>query len=239
MTLFKRDKNICLDRLTVLEDGKVLTRVPCRIQVPERWMNVGLGSITDVTSVYGFFPILFEDDVYTVMNVCSLMDLTPSRTTMATIEEESYYEFHFDIDTPIIRSLKLIRQDTLTFNVLDEFIMKGKVPWWANVDDLCSIFDTADKHAGSKIAKVPQTIEFLVGVIARRIEERSKSLRQTAKDINDYGLDKIEFISLKSVLYAVNNTVSKLSGAYFHDGIVSAIVNPSTKTGKIEKILRA
>ena len=202
-------------------------------------MDIGLGSVTEVITVYGFFPIIFDDNVYSVINVCALMDLLPSKTTKVTIEEESYYEFHFDAGTPVIKSLKLVKTDTLTFEVLDEFILKGKVPWWATIDDLCGIFDTADKHAGSKINKVPQTIEFLVGVISRRMEERAKPLRQTAKTWKDYDLESIEFIPLKSVLYSVNNTASKLSGAFFNDGVISAIVNPVSKTGKVEKILRA
>lgn len=239
MTAFKRDKDTCLSRLVTSKNGSVLTRARCRIQIPERWMSVGLGSITDVTSIYGFFPIIFEDNTYTVMSVCALMDITPSRTTMVSLDGDSYYEFHFDKDDTIIKSTKLVRQDTLTFNVLDEFVMKGKVPWWATVDDLCSIFDTADKHAGSKIAKVPQTIEFLIGVTARKREERIKSLRQTAKSFEDYDLNNIEFIPLKSVLEAVNNTLAKLSGSYFDEGVKSAIVYPTKESGKIEKILRA
>ncbi len=239
MATFKRDKNACLDRLVQTKDGKVLTRAPCRIQVPERWMSVGLGEISETTNIYGFFPIIFEDSIYSVMNICALMEIIPTKTTKITVNEESYFEFHFEKNSVVFKTLKLVRQDTLTFNVIDEFIMKGKVPWWATVDDMCCIFDTADKHADSKIAKVPQTIEFMIGVIARRIEERNKSLRQTAKSQEDYRLDRIEFIPMRSVLHAVPNTVAKLSGAYFHDGVVSAIVNPSSKTGKVEKILRA
>ena len=237
MTAVKRDKDACLSRLAVTEDGRVLARAPCRIQVPERWMNVNLGVIAETISVYGFFPIIFEDNTYTVLNVCAMLELTPSRTTQVSVEEEPYYEFHFDQASGIIKSLNLVRQDTLTFSILDEMIMKGKVPWWATVDDLCTIFDTAKKHASSNIGNVPQTIEFLVSVISRKIEERAKPLRQSAVDQKDYGLDRIEFISLKSVL-DLNNTVSKLSGAYFNDGVVSAIVYPSSKTSKVERILR-
>src|ERR1700752_229123 len=238
MTTVKRDKGQCLERLAQTKDGGVLTRVSCRIQVPVRWMNVGLGSMGESIAIYGFFPIMFEDDLYAVMNVCALITISPSRTSMATIEEEAYYEFHFDPGTVMIRTLNLILQDTLTFNVLDEFIMKGKVPWWGTVDDLCSIFNTAKKHAGSAIAKIPQTIEFLVGITARTIEERTKVLRQTATSWEDYQLDRIEFIALNSVHFSVNNTVSRLSGSYFHQGVISALVNPSTKTSKVERILR-
>lgn len=239
MTKVTRDKDRCLSRLVVDKSGMVLTKESCRIQLPTRWMDIKMGNITEVTTVYGFFPILFNDNSYCVISVCAMMDLLPSRITKITVEEESYYEFHFDAGTPVIKSLKLVKSDTLTFNVLDEFILKGKVPWWTTVDDLCDIFGTANKHAGSSINKVPQTIEFLVGVIARRTEERAKSLRQTSTSWKDYELENIEFIPLRSVLYSVNNTASKLTGAFFHEGVISAIVNPVSKTGKIETLLRS
>lgn len=238
MSKMIRDKKVCFDRLVKGKDGNLLTKANCRLQIPERWTHVGLATITDTSSIYGFFPIIFDDNYYCVMNVCAIIEITPTRTTQVTINEETYFEFHFDANSSIIKSLELVRQDTLTFNVMDEFIMKGKVPWWGTVDDMCMIFDTAHKNAGSSIAKIPQTIEFLVGIISRNINDRTKLLRQSAKTWDDYELDQIEFIALKSVLLAVSNTISKLSGAYFSEGVISAIVNPSTKTGKIERILR-
>jgi hypothetical protein len=238
MANLRRDKDACLSRLVEDKDGRVLVRAPCRIQVPERWMSVGLGTIGAVTTLYGFFPIIFEDDTYGVLNLCTLVDISPSRATMVTVEDESYYEFHFDQGDTLLNSTTLVKIDTLTFNIIDEFIMKGKVPWWVTVDDLCGIFDTAAKHAGSNIGSVPETIEFLVGIIARKTEERAKSLRHTAKVWKDYDVGSIEFIPLKSVLESVNNTVSKLSGAYFNDAVLSATTNPSTKSSNFEKILR-
>lgn len=239
MTRVIRDKKSCLSRLVVAKDGGVLTRAPCRIQLPSRWMDVELGSIADVTSVYGFFPILFDDNRYTVLNVCGMLDLTPNRTTKVTIQDEEYYEFHFDSGSKVIKSLQHVRRDTLTWSIFNEFFMKGKVPWWATLDDLCSVFDTADKHAGSGMGRTPETIEFLAGVAARKVQDRTRSLRQTAKTWDDYDLDQIEFVPITSVLHSVNSTLGKLSGSYFHEGVVSAMVRPASKTSKVEKILRA
>lgn len=201
-------------------------------------MGVGLGNITETTTVYGFFPIIFEDNVYTVLSVCAIMELLPTRTTKVNIEGETYYEFHFDADSKIIKSLNLVKKDTLTFNVMNEFIMKGKAPWWTTLDDLCCIFDTANKHAGSAIAKVPQTIEFLAGLITRKRDARKRPIRQMAKKPEDFELKNIEFVALLSVQESVSNTLNKMSGSYFNDGIISAINDPTEKASRVEKILR-
>lgn len=234
-----RKRDSYRDKLVVMKDGSVVTKSPTRIQVPTRWMTVNLGEITSITSIYGFFPIIFDDNTYCIFNVCAMINIIPTRTTTVTIEDEPYYEFHFDAGVKMILSLTLVRTDTLTFDILNEFFMKGKVPWWVRVDDLASVFDTAEKHANSKIAKVPQAIEALVSIISRNRNDLSIALRQSAKTLDDYDIDKIEYIPLKSVMYSVNSTVSKLSGSYFHEGVISAIVNPTTTSGKIEKILRA
>ena len=48
----------------------------------------------------------------------------------------------------------------------------------------------------------------------------------------------ISFVPMMSVVHSVNNTLNKLSGSHFSDGISSAIVNPSESSSDLEKIVR-
>ena len=45
-------------------------------------------------------------------------------------------------------------------------------------------------------------------------------------------------IPFRSVTYGATNTTAKLMGAYFDEGLTSALVNPSQRTEKIEELLR-
>jgi len=234
-----RSPQVVKKALVKQEDGRVLTRVPCTIQVPVHWMSVNLGEIATETRIYGFFPIILETGEYSVMSVCSMITIVPSRTTIVTVGEVAYYEFSFDANTTIFKTLTLVRQDTIVYHVLNELWLKGKVPWWATVDDLCKVFSTAKKHADSNIAKVPETVEFLTAIISRSKSNRAEYLRQSASSPADWSLENIDYIPLSSVIYAVSNVVNKLTGNYFHEGVVSSLTTPSDQVNKVEQILRA
>lgn len=238
MTNLTRNSEVCLSRLMETKDGKVLTKAPCRIQIPERWVDKGLANISSVVSVFGFFPIIFEDNVYSVMNVCGLIDIKPTSIGKVKIDEDPYIDFIFDGPTTLIDNVNIVKQDTITYNVLEELFIGGKVPWWCGIHDLCCIFDTADIHAGSNIGAMQEIIEFISGVVCRKKDNMSVSIRHGAESQKDIDLDRIEFVPLMSVLYSVNNTTAKLSGSYFQDGVVSAIVNPASRVSKVERILR-
>ena len=46
------------------------------------------------------------------------------------------------------------------------------------------------------------------------------------------------FIPLRSVVYGATNTTNKLAGSYFNEGVISALVSPSTRIEPIEELLR-
>ena len=46
------------------------------------------------------------------------------------------------------------------------------------------------------------------------------------------------YIALKNLTYAATNTVARIGGSFFGDGLVSALTNPSERVERIESILR-
>ncbi len=82
-------------------------------------------------------------------------------------------------------------------------------------------------------------MEFFAAYTARQKEDRVRFIREGAKTRSDFTPDKIRWVPLRSVFYSAPGTVNKLAGAYFQDGIVSALVNPSTQVESVESVLRA
>ena len=101
------------------------------------------------------------------------------------------------------------------------------------------IFQTAQTFAGSRARIIPSMMEFFTAYIARQKDNRVKFIREGAKSRADFSLDKIAWVPLRSVFYSAPGTVNKLAGAYFQDGIVSALVNPSSQVETVEAVLRA
>lgn len=239
MTKYRRNAPAVLGQLFENKAGQILTRVPCKIQVPTRFSDIGLGQIGINTFTYGMFALIHENGDYAVCNVNALVELNPFKTIVVTINETDYHEFYFEAGDVIIKTSDLVKRDTLMYNVMDEFIFKGKIPWYVGYEDLGKLFDTAKKHADSNVGQNLEVIEFIAAMVTRSKEDRSKYIRTTANNYADVALNKLDYVALKSVFYSISSTVNKLAGSYFNDGVVSALVNPTARVERIESILRS
>lgn len=238
MAKYKRDANAALSYLTENTAGQVLTKKACKIQIPVRFTEIGLGEVGINTFSYGFFPIIFDTNEYTVLSACAMVELNPYKLTTVTIDETDYYEFYFDPGQVVIKATDLVKKETLMYNVFDEFIFKGKLPWYAEYEDVGTLFDTALYHAGSKVAQNLEVVEFVASMISRSKDDRTKYIRTVANTYSDVRLEKVDFVPLKNVFYSVNSTLNKIAGSYFNDGVTSALVQPSENVEKIEAIIR-
>jgi hypothetical protein len=219
--------------------GQILTKQNCKIQVPFRYSTRGLGEVSVDTRIYGCFPVIFENGQYTLCNVTSVIEINPFKTSVVLIDEVEYHQFEFRAGDVVIKNTEVVRDDLLMYNIFDEFIFKGKIPWYMGYDDLGKLFDTAASHAGSNVGDNYEVIELIASMVTRSKEDRSKYIRSVAETYADVSDGKIDYVPLSSVFYSVNSTVNKIAGSYFTDGVVSALVVPTAKVDKIESILRA
>ena len=173
------------------------------------------------------------------MSACSLFDLTPTSVQNINIDGSEYKRLFFEKGSTVIRSSRVVQTATLVFYVLDEFILKGNVPWYFSYDDLGKIFDSVKRYAGSTVGQSQETVEFIASMITRSKEQKTKYVREVANSFRDVEIDKLYYIALTNVLFAANDTLNKIVGNYFSDGVTSALVTNTKKSGKIERILRA
>lgn len=239
MAKYKRDAAHVLSHLVENPAGQILTKTACKIQVPVRFSEVGLGDIGINTYTYGLFSIIMETGEYAVCNVNAIVELNPFKLSITTIDEVDYHEFFFDKGDVVIKTTDLIKKETLLYNVFDEFIFKGKIPWYVEYEDLGKLFDTAKYHAGSNVGINLEVIEFIASMVSRSKQDRTQYIRLAGEQYKDFSLETIDYVALKSVFYSVNSTINKLAGSYMADGIVSALVIPTTRVEKIESILRS
>lgn len=238
MKITARNAEKVLSQLSDLPGKPVIAKSNLVIQVPCRFNEMGLAQIGSSVFVYGLLAIILETGEYAVCNVVAYMELGSCIIDKTTIDDVDYYNFHFKAGDVVFKTKELIKRANLVFSAMREFFLNGKIPWYVSYEDLGKIFDTAKRHSGTRAEITAPIIEFMAGYVARDKEDRSKFLRETAKTKEDFK-KKLTWVPMKSVYWSAPGTVNKIAGAYFQDGIVSAIVNPSEKTEKIESILRA
>ena len=219
-------------------DERVVCKVPCRIQVPARYMDIGLGETGATTIVYGCFVLILETGEYSVCSITALVQLGDSSYKTVKIDDVTYYEFSYGANDTIIVNTSLVKRDTIMYNIFNEFISQGKIPWYMEYEDMGKLFDTSSYHAGSNIGQSLEVIELLVSIITRSNNDRVKYIRNCITSYDEASLSKIDYVPLTSVFYSIETTLNKLAGNYFNDGIVSSLVNKSSKVTKVERILR-
>lgn len=237
-TEFVKDKASVLKTLKEMPDSSVMTTTGCRIFIPKRFIERGIAQVGSDNYSLGIFPIMTEDNKYLLFNVIAYVYLTPSEFRNTVIDEEDFIEFRFDANTTVIPSMNLVQKDTLVYSVFNEFISSGNIPWYIDYDDAGALFDTAGTIAGTSIGKNPETIEILAASISRQQQSKMEYFRTLVKTKEDVMKLKPSYVPLKSVAYSATNTTNKLAGAYFDEGVTSALINPTTRPDTIGTILR-
>lgn len=237
MTL-KRNGEKVLAALKDLPNGRTVATKKLTITFPTRFRDIGLAVIGKVSFVYGLFAIIVDND-YAILNMNGYIELNEGVIQIQEVNGVEYYTFTYEPGDTVIMTKDIVARSNLIFTAIDEFIFKGKVPWYVGYDDMGKIFETAQSHAGTRARVIPSMVEFFAAYIGRQKNNRVKFIREGAKTAADFTPEKIHWVPLRSVFYSAPGTVNKISGAYFQDGIVSALVNPSTQVESVEAVLRA
>lgn len=225
--------------LVKLEDKSMVTKGELKIYYPTRWLERGL-AITGIDDIVLFCLLLVVDDkYYATINVNAKVRLEPYRVETVLINGDAYQELYFPKGSTVTKSLSLIKQDTLTYYIYDEFMSKGRIPFYLDYSIAGKLFDTAKKHAGANIGSDFEVTELIISLQARSLHDRTIYFRQSIKSMEDINKHLYVWTSLKNVRDSATNTTTRLGGSYYSEGVVSALINPSERVEQVESILMA
>jgi len=221
-----------------VEGDRLVTTKGLKIVIPVHYIEKGLAYVGIETRIVGIYGIIVEDHYYGVSMACAMMRITPSSTAKVIYDDEEFYEFTFDPGATICPSAKLVMIDTLVYNIYDEILSKGRVPWYLSYDHMGMLFDTAQMHAGANVGMQQEVVEMMVSLIARDPNDRAVYYRQVIQSKADLVNKKPVWVGMRSVSWSATNTLNKVAGSYAKDGMVSALVTPTVRVERIEQILR-
>lgn len=236
MAHYTRNFDLILPKLKQVND-QIITLEDCRIQLPERFSTRGLASVSSDVFIFGIYALIMGD-FYCTCNVNAMMRITPSKILTTKVNNDNYLEFHFDKGSVVIANINLVKRDIILFNVVDEIFIKGNVPWYLDYSDLGKLFDSAKEHANSEVGSIPEAIELVASLLARTPEDRSKYYRTSLVTEKDTLTKPPEYIPLNSVFYASTNTMNKLAGNYFTQGVISSLATKTETLERFEALLR-
>jgi len=231
----KRNPDRVRATLKELSDGSVVTQKGCKLYIPVSFRDKNLATIGNEVYVVGIYMLSVDDSDYAVSLVNAMMRIEPSSINQVDIQGKDHFEFVFEPGDTVFASTDLVVNAKLLYYIYDEIVAKGNVPPFMDYLDLGRLFDSAEKHAGKKLASTPTILHMLLSMIARNPDDLTQYFRQVT---NGKDFDKVRFVQLRSSTHGATNTTARLMGAHFSDNLTSALVNPSDREENIEHILR-
>ncbi len=231
---FKKKNSILKNLIKETKESMIATNT-FKVYFPERYDKVNLCYITDVVKTLGVFIIVDSDNNYCLINKPSMFTMEPSIIDVVTIDDVSFFCLTFYKDNKFMISKKTVKDASFVFTIFDEFMIRGNFPWYVMYEDILKLFTGSSKYAGSNILGNSIPIEALISILGKNKDNTKEYFRQVIKDPKD--TSKLKFVALSNIFEGYNNTVSKLSGNYLKDGMISALVNPEEKQTEMEKVL--
>lgn len=238
-SLWKRDASRVKAALKRQADGSVLTTKPTRIYVPERYVEKGLAEIGSETFIVGIYAMVVDDEHYAVSKINAMVRIKPTTISTVKFDGSTYLEFFFEPGSVVIATTSLVRSDTLVYNIFNYFISNGAIPWFLGYEDVASLFESAEHHAGVRLTKSHSILEMFAAAIGRDPENRTRYYRQSLDRGSEKPNKPVAFIALRNISLGATNTTARLMGSRFGDGLTSALANPSRKLERVEQLLRS
>lgn len=217
---------------------KVVTTSGCKIIFPVRYEMVSLAKIgSTVSYVYAFFAInTLDDTYYAVHNVCTMVPTKPDEVKTFEVDGVPYYEFTYYPGSTVIEDIDVFVDNKIVGKIFNDFISGGKLPYYCYYKDLLRIFDTAKTFADANLGAA-EALGISTSIVARNPDNPNQYFREISDKVD---LDKVKplYVPSSSVSLSATSTLTKLTGSYFNEGIVSALNNPTETTELLEYVLR-
>lgn len=238
LSKLKRNPDKVKKDLKELDNGQVVTTKGCKIYIPLRYEEQSLAEIGTQITTLAFFAIVNDSNDYAVSKALTKIKTKPDEIGQVKIEDDVYMELTYLPGSVIIENIEVAMDSNLLYGVWNEFISKGKLPWFIDYRDLSEIFKESSHYTGVKLGANHVIWEMIAADISRNPKNLHQQYRYIIKDKKDLETNPPAVVKLNSVTYGATNTTTKLLGSYFDEGLASALVNPSTKTEDIETLLR-
>lgn len=232
-----RNKDVILNALYQTPSGSLLAKEDLKIVFPVRFEEANLATIENNVYVLGIFAIIVGNQ-YAVNNTPARIRLQPTEIEKEKYQENDYYVLSFDKGATVCENINVVQENTLGYYIYNYFIALGKVPWYMSALDMLRLFDGMGEYTKTTYGASHAVTEMIVSMIMRGNQDIQQYWRQTIESEQDLYNNLPDFIPLRNVPFGARNTTAKLMGAYFDEGLNSALLYPSDSAERVETLLR-
>lgn len=237
---WKRSGEHLRSLLKTMPDGRVVALKPIAIMFPETYLEKSLCKYRDNIECLGVFALLDpESNTYAVFNIPAMVYLPMTDIKTVMINDVAYKVLEFSKHQTILNSDAVISNTKISYWIYDYFIALARVPWFMSYLDVLRLYRQDSRYLGALLSNSTQIIDMVYSSIARSPKDDRQMYRTPLSSMEDLNKIQPQWVPLKSVSLGAVDTMSKIMGAYYDEGVNSALAEPSKKLTDMEKILRA
>ena len=229
---FKRDPAYVKKYMEKKNDKSIVFTKPAMVMIPRRWTDSDLATMGNPSTILAICAIII-DNRYAVSSINSLISTDSFSVSYDFVDNEEYIVIAYRPQDRFIINASLVKRDNLPYKIFTFIFDKGRIPWYIDYENVAQIFDSAAVFANVKFNLPHFAFEAVAGSIARNAKAKNTYYRH-----GDWKVPPV-YIPLRSVQFAASNTTAKLIGAYWSEGLSSALVYPSERKEVIEDLLRS
>lgn len=234
----KRDKSKILAATKIVkvgDDRSLIANGNVKVYLPKHWTEGNLGSIDDKFNTLAMICFVVDDKYYSSLEALAKISLNTYDVSTVRIEDIEYYELSYQKGETIADSLLLVQDKNIVYEVFNEIIAKGKMPFYIGYVSALTLFDTSPLHAGYNTGTDIAIESLMSANRARDPKTPSKLYRYTLENQQDLFTKVPSMLPLTSVSGATN-TSTRIMGSRMKEGILESIIDPSTTIESGEKI---
>jgi len=217
-------------------DGKMIfTGKELKVLIPKKYEEQKLLFIEDVITTLAILRLEINDMFYSNIMILAKIDIIPSVVSSVTIDGEDYLELTLKDGDVFINNTVIIKTGELLYKIFVSFLALGKIPKFISYKDIHSLFDGDFKYCGLKLRVNRIIFELIYAHMHRDPDNLTTFYRHTTM------LKNPAVIALHQIAYGPESHMTKITGSYMKEGIVSSLVNdpPPGAVYEVENILRS
>lgn len=218
-------------------DRQIIAKDVLKMYIPQRYESRDFLVLEDEITVLGYTAWVYKD-FYAVTKIPGFFRTEPSLINNVLIDGEEYIEFTYNSGDAIVANIAVVKIDNLMYRIFDELIAKGKIPWYLDYNDVLTLYEYSDYHAGVTLGSTRAPMEIVAATIARSPNDPKLFYRQWLSDKNQIKKNPPVNIPLRAVSYGATNVIAKLLGSHFNENLTSALVSPGDRVEDVERLLR-
>lgn len=224
--------------ISATDTNEVVALKPIKVYIPARYKQADMAKFENENTFVGICAFVVDDTYYAVSCVTAVMRTEPTAINDVIIDDVEYVEMSYEPGSRVIANTNLVKVDSLLYRIYDEFISKGRQPWFMGYEDLGKLFANSQYYSGKKIGNNPQILEMIAATICRSPSDIKKYYRQMVESKEENLTNPPVVIPLRSVSIAATNAIAKLMGPYFDENVTSTLISPGQRVERVERLLR-